>query len=874
MADPGFVLPPRWKVARLLGRGGQAVVCLAEDTELGEWVAVKVFHPGLTDAARGRIRREVRLGRSLQHPGLVRVFELIESGDRLAVVMELVSGGSVAARLEAGPLAIDEVVRTADETLAVLAFLHREGVVHRDIKPSNLLLDAGGRVRVADLGLVRRLDDGGDLTRTATTVGTPQFMSPEQIRGERAGPPADLYSLGVTLFHLLTGKAPFQGASEFEVAHRHLRATPPDPRGRRPDCPRWLARFVLRLLEKAPGDRFRDGAAALEALRRRRAVASPRFWRRAGMAAVVVGAALAGTLGVAQRWRGSPARAIIAGSEVVVTDRSGRELWRRRPDQAPFSVAVADLMSEGSHNVAMSLGNPVVGHSAGSVDIRVYATDGEPMASLASTRSKLDGVYPELSDRVGPPTLVPFRIDPTGAAALAWLTPHSTWYPSVVGVWAPRAGVPEGPLLYNSGHLHHLVPAELDGDGRSELVAAGLNNPIGYQGVLVLLRPHREWHRSQDFGYSPDLTARWAPYEIVRESPLIAYTPFGQTTSGAQVREAGGSGISVVNGGVELRFDRAGNPLSSPLAGRGVELRQRFWVDLGSSCRALESGGAIGVVIGPLEATHREALSEPPMRFAAELLLARALARGGRHEEAASRLRDAVGRSPEDVDLWLRLGEQLALAGHPAEAVEALDRTAPLEGRGRGPVDYTTVKAFIGSWTGKARWLEEAKARWAPRDADSANEVFGGSLDVLWAFCRGRWDDPSFSADRAEAPSAPWAQVLVAWAELERGRDARASVAIAERLQDNAEVRELAMLLRAAALLRLAEMGTATDLCRQAVAGLERKGRTSVQAHVWTALAHRVAGDASLAAGDSVVAERHFRAAARIAPACWFGRRR
>jgi tetratricopeptide (TPR) repeat protein len=439
-------------------------------------------------------------------------------------------------------------------------------------------------------------------------------------------------------------------------------------------------------------------------------------------------------------------------------------------------------------------------------------------------------------------------------------------------MWAPRAGVPEGPLLYNSGHLHHLVAAELDGDGRSELVAVGLNNPIGYQGVLVLLRPHREWQRSHDFGHSPDLTARWAPYEIVRESPMIAYTPFGQATSGAQVRQAGSSGISVVSGGVELGFDRAGNPLSSPLAGRGAEARQRFWVDLGGACRALESGGASGVVIGPLEATHREALSEPPMRLAAELLLARALARGGRHEEAASRLRDAVGRSPEDVDLWLRLGEQLALAGHPAEAVEALDRMAPLEGRGRGPVDYTTVKAFVGSWTGEARWLEEAKVRWAPGDADPANAVFGGSLDALWAFCRGRWDDPSFSANSVEAPSAPWAQVLAPWAELERGREPRASVAIAERLQDNAEIRELAMLLRAAALLRLGETGTASELCRQALAGFERKGRVSVEAHVWTALAQRVAGDAALAAGDRIAAERHFRAAARIAPACWFGR--
>ncbi|MBI4916173.1 MAG: protein kinase [Acidobacteria bacterium] len=874
VADPGFVLPSRWKVARLLGRGGQAVVCLAEDTELGEWVAVKVFHPGLTDAARERIRREVRLGRSLQHPGLVRVFELIESGDRLAVVMELVSGGSVASKLESGPLAIDEVVRIADETLGALAFLHREGVVHRDIKPSNLLLDAGGRVRLADLGLVRRLDDGGNLTRTATTVGTPQFMSPEQIRGELAGPPADLYSLGVTLFHLLTGKAPFEGASEFEVAHRHLRATPPDPRSRRPDCPRWLARFVLRLLEKAPGDRFKNGAAALEALRRRLAVASPSLRRRvavaAGLLVVLGGAGLAGW----PRWPGAPARVTVANDTVVVGDTRGNERWRHRFGGVVQSAVLAEFMAPGVPAVAVSAGEEASGQEAGAASIQVLGNGGDPLTSIAAVRSDFGGVFPELSGRVNPPLLSVAPLDRAGTPALIWIAAHSTWYPSVVGMWAPRVDVPPSPLLYNSGHIVLAEPADLDDDGALELVAIGLNNPLGYQGALIVLRPFRDKQQATGHvGTSPDLLGRWLPVEFARRNALVAYTPIGQVAPPWKLRSAGRSGIVIESDAGELRFDAAGNPIDSALAGRGAEPRQRFWSALGRVCLALETGGD-AADIRAFEEEHREALAEAPMRLAADLMLARGLARSGRNAEAVDRLAAATRATPSYLDLWLRLGEQSAIVGRHAEAFAALDRARAGEGIGRGPIDPTTAMTFVAALAGERGWLQQAYARYSPESQDGPNRVFADGLAAVWAFCAGAWDDPALGTSREWIDTLPAAQVLALWLDLRRGRSADEVAARAERLATNPEIRELAMLLRAAALVRLGNTETATELAGRALAGLERQGRVSVEAHVWTALAHRVAGDAALAAGDGIAAERHFRAAAGIAPACWFGRRR
>ncbi|MBI4917466.1 MAG: serine/threonine protein kinase, partial [Acidobacteria bacterium] len=290
-----FELPDRWQIERFLGSGGQSEVWLAHDRVLGELVAVKVFHPGLSRDALERLRQEVKLGRSLSHPNLVRVFELIESDGRLAMAMEWLSGGSVAQRLAAGPLPIAEVLRIADETLAALAHLHERRIVHRDVKPSNLLLDGSGRVRLADLGLVRALDDAAHLTQTATAVGTPAYMSPEQIRAKPLSPATDLYALGVTLYHLITGRPPFSGASDLEVAHLHLQELPPDPRSSRTDCPPWLSRFVRRLLEKLPRDRWPDAAAALGALRRRSGLASPRVRRRVAVVAAVLASTVAVT---------------------------------------------------------------------------------------------------------------------------------------------------------------------------------------------------------------------------------------------------------------------------------------------------------------------------------------------------------------------------------------------------------------------------------------------------------------------------------------------------------------------------------------------------------------------------------------------------
>ncbi|MCK5378298.1 MAG: serine/threonine protein kinase, partial [Acidobacteria bacterium] len=194
-----FSLPERWRLERLLGAGGQAEVWLALDQELQERVAVKVLARPDRPTAVERLKREVRVGRKLRHENLVQLYELVDAGTSIAIVMEYLRGGSLSQRLGDGKLEIVEVESIAEALLEALACLHREGIVHRDVKPSNVLFDGAGVPKLADFGTLRPMDEAGDLTATNLTVGTPAYMSPEQVRGEEPAPSSDLYSLGVTL---------------------------------------------------------------------------------------------------------------------------------------------------------------------------------------------------------------------------------------------------------------------------------------------------------------------------------------------------------------------------------------------------------------------------------------------------------------------------------------------------------------------------------------------------------------------------------------------------------------------------------------------------------------------------------------------------
>jgi uncharacterized RDD family membrane protein YckC len=249
-----------YRVLRLLGRGGMGAVYEAEDSASGRRVALKVLGHSLDSAdTRKRFLREGRLAASINHPNSVYVYGTEEIDDTPVITMELVPGGTLQERVKAGgPLPIGEAVDVILQVIAGLEAAHTAGILHRDIKPSNCFLEPGGTVKIGDFGLSISTLARGDsaLTMAGSILGTPDFSSPEQLRGEALDVRADIYSVGVTLYYLLTGRAPFQAENMVALLANVLDKPAPSPRTFRPEIPEALARVILRCLAKPAGDRF------------------------------------------------------------------------------------------------------------------------------------------------------------------------------------------------------------------------------------------------------------------------------------------------------------------------------------------------------------------------------------------------------------------------------------------------------------------------------------------------------------------------------------------------------------------------------------------------------------------------------------------
>ena len=271
-------LSARYALERELGRGGMATVYLAREVQGGRAVAVKAMRPELGSAlGLERFRREMEIAASLSHPGIVPLIDSGHAGALLYYVMPFVEGESLHARLERDRrLPLDDALRVAHDVAEALGYAHGRGFLHRDVKPDNVLLapepsrGAGGwRALIADFGLARAIGaaDSTKLTKTGTVVGTAHYMSPEQIREDRAiDERSDVYSLGCVLYEMLTGAPPFLGRSVTDLVMKILRMPPAPVTTVSPDVPGPVDRVIARALAKAPGERFatmRELAAAL-----------------------------------------------------------------------------------------------------------------------------------------------------------------------------------------------------------------------------------------------------------------------------------------------------------------------------------------------------------------------------------------------------------------------------------------------------------------------------------------------------------------------------------------------------------------------------------------------------------------------------------
>ena len=262
------LLGGRYELDGVVGRGGMAEVYRARDLRLDRIVAVKTLREDLArdQTFQARFRREAQSAASLNHPSIVAVYD---TGEDMAgnapvpyIVMEYVDGRTLRDLLrEDRRLLPERAMEITDGTLRALEYSHRNGIVHRDIKPGNVMLTRAGDVKVMDFGIARAVSDAqATMTQTAQVIGTAQYLSPEQARGERVDARSDLYSTGCLLYELLTGRPPFTGDSPVAIAYQHVRENPIPPSRVDPEIPGWADAIVLTAMAKDPNDRYQSAA--------------------------------------------------------------------------------------------------------------------------------------------------------------------------------------------------------------------------------------------------------------------------------------------------------------------------------------------------------------------------------------------------------------------------------------------------------------------------------------------------------------------------------------------------------------------------------------------------------------------------------------
>ena len=264
----------KYRIKGELGRGGMGAVYLAEQPGLGREVAIKelIQSAAADPVALKRFLQEAQVMARTSHPNLVQVHDLELMGDTNYIVLEFVRGKSLRDWLNRGPIPLPQVFAVMHGVLQALDYAHKHAIVHRDMKPENVLLSDEGMVKVADFGIARLTDDsgvGGTATKTGTTVGTPQYMSPEQVASSKVDGRSDLYSTGIMFYELVVGQPPFTASEAdgpFTLMAKHVQAPPQPPSVHRPGLDLGLEEVILKSLSKRPEDRFQTGHEFDEAI--------------------------------------------------------------------------------------------------------------------------------------------------------------------------------------------------------------------------------------------------------------------------------------------------------------------------------------------------------------------------------------------------------------------------------------------------------------------------------------------------------------------------------------------------------------------------------------------------------------------------------
>ncbi len=278
----GEFIEKRYLVQKMIGRGGMGSVYEVQDVKENRVLALKILHQGaMEDDSEQRFMREFEMLSKISHPAILKVYGWGRYHEQLYFVSEFISGRDLKSEIKKrGPWPPEEAAKLASTIADALAVAHSSGVVHRDIKPHNIMIANDGSVRLLDFGVARKTGGGMEtLTKTGMIVGTPEYMSPEQFGTHRVDERSDVYSLGVVLFELLTGKVPFGGETPVAIALKVIQQPAEAPQSVRKDIPEWIDRIVIKCMDKDPKNRYLSASELALALRKPHARARPAMRR-------------------------------------------------------------------------------------------------------------------------------------------------------------------------------------------------------------------------------------------------------------------------------------------------------------------------------------------------------------------------------------------------------------------------------------------------------------------------------------------------------------------------------------------------------------------------------------------------------------------
>ncbi|MCJ7581900.1 MAG: serine/threonine protein kinase [Candidatus Aminicenantes bacterium] len=260
----GSVFAGRYEIIEELGKGGMGRVYRVEDTKLKQEVALKLIKPEIASDKKTieRFRNELKLARNIRHKNVCGMFDLGETEGAPFITMEFVPGQDLKGLIrQSGQLAVGTTINIAKQICDGLTEAHKSGVVHRDLKPSNIMIDKQGDVRIMDFGIARSLEAKG-ITSAGVMIGTPEYMSPEQVEGKEVDQRSDIYSLGIILYEMVTGRVPFKGDTPFTIGMKHKGEIPQNPKELNPQISDDLSSVIMRCLEKEKDRRYQSAGEA------------------------------------------------------------------------------------------------------------------------------------------------------------------------------------------------------------------------------------------------------------------------------------------------------------------------------------------------------------------------------------------------------------------------------------------------------------------------------------------------------------------------------------------------------------------------------------------------------------------------------------